>query len=252
MPIHDWTIVSPGTFHDFHCSWIVTLKNALNNGVLPAEFYAQAEQKASRIGPDVITLQTNVGNSSPSVTGACAVATAPPKVRFCAEAELKEYVQKQRTLVIRHRSGDRVVAMIEILSPSNKDHRAALRVVVKKVWAALRSGCNLLILDLLPPGPGDPHGIHGAVWARITRAHFDAPSNKPLTLAAYVSTTPFKAYVEPLAVGDLLTAMPLFLDPDCYVIVPLEETYMEAWRSVPRHIRNLLAPATDLGCKPQS
>jgi hypothetical protein len=44
MPAHDWTRVFPGTFHDFHSAWIVHLKETLNAGVLPDEFFALAEQ----------------------------------------------------------------------------------------------------------------------------------------------------------------------------------------------------------------
>jgi hypothetical protein len=35
MPVHDWTRVSAGTFHDSHCTWISQIKNRLNEGVLP-------------------------------------------------------------------------------------------------------------------------------------------------------------------------------------------------------------------------
>jgi len=41
MPMHDWTRVSAGTFHDFHCSWIAELKKTLNGGLLPPDYYAQ-------------------------------------------------------------------------------------------------------------------------------------------------------------------------------------------------------------------
>jgi hypothetical protein len=39
MPIHDWTRVGAGTFHDFHTTWIVELARAFNAGLLlaPAE-----------------------------------------------------------------------------------------------------------------------------------------------------------------------------------------------------------------------
>ena len=40
MPIHDWTRVDAGLFHDFHQSWTVALRNALNSGVLPADYFA--------------------------------------------------------------------------------------------------------------------------------------------------------------------------------------------------------------------
>jgi hypothetical protein len=39
MPIHDWSRVDAGLFHDFHQSWIVALRNGLNSG-LPAPLEA--------------------------------------------------------------------------------------------------------------------------------------------------------------------------------------------------------------------
>jgi hypothetical protein len=32
MPVHDWSRVGPGIFHDFHCAWIVEIRNVLNEG----------------------------------------------------------------------------------------------------------------------------------------------------------------------------------------------------------------------------
>ena len=43
MPIHDWTRVDSGLFHAFHQGWTVALQNALNAGVLPADYYALVE-----------------------------------------------------------------------------------------------------------------------------------------------------------------------------------------------------------------
>lgn len=43
MPIHDWTRVAAGIFHDIHHDWIFTIKHALNQGVLPPDYYALAE-----------------------------------------------------------------------------------------------------------------------------------------------------------------------------------------------------------------
>ena len=44
----------------------------------------------------------------------------------------------------------------------------------------------------------------------------------------------FAAYVEPwTVVGRPLIDMPLFLEPDIYINVPLEATYMAAYRGVP-------------------
>src|SRR3954465_10706542 len=62
MPIHDWTRVDAGIFHDFHHAWIEEVKRTLNRGVLPRDYYALAEQFAGGFGPDVLTLQGAAGN----------------------------------------------------------------------------------------------------------------------------------------------------------------------------------------------
>src|SRR5437764_15181126 len=119
MPIHDWTRVTAGTWHAFHLSWIAELQLALNGGVLPSDYYAQAEQIAGPLGPDVLTLQMPDsavdGAQDPGPNGnghGIAVRAAPPGMRFTAEAEMNDYILKRRTLVIRHTSGDRIVALL--------------------------------------------------------------------------------------------------------------------------------------------
>ena len=37
MPVHDWSLVEAGLFHDFHHAWVEELKRSLNAKVLPAE-----------------------------------------------------------------------------------------------------------------------------------------------------------------------------------------------------------------------
>lgn len=248
MPIHDWSRVGPGIFHDFHQSWITEIKRVLNSGTLPPNFYALAEQFAGDIGPDVLALERtdraeNWQSDLPDTGCALAVAAHPPKVSVTAKTELVYSTQKQQTLVIRHSSGDRIVALIEIVSAGNKSSQSALNKLLDKTSAAIQQGYHLLILDLQPPTPRDPQGIHGAIWSMLSDDRFRAPPGKPLTLAAYAAGLSTTAYVEPLAVGDFLPEMPLFLEPGLYVNVPLEPTYMSAWQSVPQRWRMELEPA---------
>jgi hypothetical protein len=246
MPIDDWTRVPDGTWHDFHLAWIAELRNALNGGVLPADYYAQAEQIAGPLGPDVLTLQTSNppsdGQATPAAEqrGAVAVAAVPPRMRLTAETVMDDYVLKRRTIVIRHVSGDRIVALLEIVSPGNKASRHALRSFVEKAVEALYRGYHLLIVDLFPPGPRDPNGIHGAIWAEVSDAPFTLPPGEPLTLAAYSAGPVKRAYIEPTAVGRELIEMPLFLEPEFYVNIPLEPTYQAAYRGLPRRWRDVL------------
>src|SRR4051794_14846055 len=219
MPIHDWMRVTAGTWHAFHLSWISEIQLVLNGGWLPPDYYAQAEQIAGPMGPDVLTLQMpegpeEFGSPDASSGGGLAVAAAPPRAWLVDEAEMSEYVLKRRTLVIRHASGDRIVALIELLSPGNKAARFALRSFVEKAVEALYRGHHLLGVDLFPPGPRDPQGIHGAIWAELSERPFAPPPGRPLTLAAYSAGPVKRAYIEPTAVGRELAEMPLFLEPE--------------------------------------
>ncbi len=242
MPIHDWTRVGDAIFHAFHCAWVPRIGEALNAGILPPDYYALPEQIAGPLGPDVLTLQTTGGNGTTyeRPQGASAVTLAPPRVRFTSTAEADEYALKQRNVVVRHSSEDRVVALIEIVSRGNKGSRHALRSFLAKATAALARGIHLLVIDLHPPGPRDPQGMHGALWAEVCDEPYVAPPDQPLTLAAYAAGRPITAYVEPVAVGQVLPDMPLFLDPTWYVNVPLETTYQPAAQGLPLRWRGVL------------
>ncbi len=242
MPVHDWTRVNAGIFHDFHLGWLAELRKVLNGGLLPPDYYALAEQFAGGLGPDVITLQqpTNELSPAPEPKGGIALATAPPQVQFRARAEPDLYAAKAKTLTIRHASNHRVVAIIEIVSPGNKNNRHGLRAFVEKSVEVLRAGVHMLIVDLFPPGPRDPQGLHKAIWDQFIDNEFCLPPDKPLTLAAYTGG-PFPEYfVEATAVAATLKDMPLFLTPEYYTLVPLEATYMAAWEAVPSFWRSVL------------
>jgi hypothetical protein len=58
----------------------------------------------------------------------------------------------------------------------------------KRSWSCIRGVLHLLFLDLHPPTPRDPAGIHGAIWEELTGQSYAAPGDKPLTLVAYESS----------------------------------------------------------------
>ena len=205
MPIHDWTRVSAGTFHGFHNAWITELARALNNGVLPSPFYAEAEQVAS-------------------------------------EAEV--YSERRNRLAIRHTSGDRLVAYIELLSSGNKASRRMMDRFLDKAYSVIDQGIHLLVVDLYPPGTLDPQGIHAATWNEIDPSTlFRFPDERHRTAVSYHALRPPTAYVEPLAVGQVIPDMPLFLDGTHYVNTPIESTYNAALSAIPQHLLQRLAEA---------
>ena len=56
-------------------------------------------------------------------------------------------------------------------------------------------------------------------------------------LVSYEIGTPDIAAFCTARVGDPLADMPLFLAPGVPILIPLEETYLEAWDDVPEVIR---------------
>jgi hypothetical protein len=122
-------------------------------------------------------------------------------------------------------------------SADRSDRCPALRDFVTKAVEFLRAGVNLLVVDILPPGPRDSQGFQKEIWDEILERPFELPAAKRLTLAACTAGLPRKAYVEPVGVGDELPDMPIFLDPQRYVPVPLDLSFEEAGRLCPREFR---------------
>jgi hypothetical protein len=243
MPIHDWKRVFDGAFHAFHHAWITQLQEALNGGLLPADYYALAEQVTKPTVPNVLTLQSRNGSDaqrSSEPIGSATTVAAPPRVRLIDRIEPEPFTRRQRSIVVRHVSDDRVVALIEILSAGNKSSTKEIQSFVTKAVNFLERGVHLLLLDLHPRTSRDPDGIYPLIWAEVGGTPMPVPADKPLTLAACDAGPPRTAYVEPVAAGDTLINMPLFLEPDRYVSVPLEATYQAAYRGVPRHLREIL------------
>jgi hypothetical protein len=249
MPLHDWTGVDAGIFHDFHVTWVPEIKGILNGGLLPEGYYALAEQHAGRSIADVLTLHASPVTPErvperpplPPATGGVALADAPPRTRRRHTVE-PAALSRRRTLAIRHVSGHRLITLIEIVSPANKDCSRHVKEFVDKAASALDLGVHLLLVDLFPPGPHDPSGMHGAILRELepSEVPHDVPANEPATLASYAAGRVVEIFVEHVALGARLPEMPLFLDPDRYVNVPLEPTYQAAYGRMPAFWREVL------------
>ena len=239
MPMHNWKRVEPGIYHDFHHEWISEIKRALNRGLLPEDYYAMAEQQAAGFGPDVFTLQDT---ARPGSGGTATLTRTQPKTTHAAETPAEFHRRQKSSIVVRHVSGDRIVAMIEIVSPGNKSSKHAFKAFVDKACELLEHRIHLLLLDPFPPGPRDPDGIHAAIWAMVEDDPFRIPPERPLTLAAYDCGLTTRAYVETIAVGEVVPDMPLFLEPEGHIVVPLEATYQAAWDTVPARWQRVIAP----------
>jgi hypothetical protein len=248
MILHDWNRVPSGLFHHFHQDWSIEITRALNRGRLPEGLSALVEQRVGPKEPDILAIerrhrtpQTNSEASGDATT------LVQPVTQIIRRTSNEIYSGRANRILIRHHLG-RIVAVIEIMSPGNKDSRAALRDFVDKTIDFLRAGIHVLVIDLFSPTPRDPVGIHKVIWDEILEEDFTFPSGKDRILASYQTSGVQTAYVEPIAVGDTLPDMPLFLGEELYVLVPLAMTYQTAWESSPEELRR----AVETGVLPQS
>src|SRR4051812_32973036 len=99
MPVHDWTRIDPGIFHSFQIGWVAAIHDVLNEGLLPEGCYALIEQHGGRRLTEILPLQAG---STPQSVGPAALV-------------------RRRSLAVRHISEHRLVALLEIVSPANKD-----------------------------------------------------------------------------------------------------------------------------------
>jgi hypothetical protein len=244
MKVHDWRLVDAGIFHHFHLTWIAHLSESLK-GILPRGYYALAEQHLGRKQGDVLALHASDPEErseapEPPEGGAVAVAEAPPKVHRTLVAPAVEK-RGQRTLTIRHISGHRIIALVEVLSPSNKSGADGAREFVQKALAALRAGIHLVVVDLFPPSKHDPQGMNAAIWEHLNAEEQFSAEGEPLTVASYAAgPATITAYLQNLAIGDPLSDMPLFLTSERYVNLPLTSTYEAAFQGMPDFWRDVL------------
>jgi hypothetical protein len=241
VPIHDWTKTYAGAFHHFHGTWLFEIARVLNEGILPKGYYALGEQVIGGAVPDVLTLEKRGAESTSAHFQGIDAPLPAPTATITALAEAPRYPPRPRVIAIRHASGDRLIALLEIVSIGNKDDAADLGSLVEKTVVALSKGIHALLLDLHPPGSMDPKGIHNLIWTELGQDPTPLPLDKPLLIASYLAEKSVKCFIEPRAVGDELPDMPLFLTSTRYVRVPLERTYRTAFASLPAHLREMLS-----------
>ena len=167
MPIHDWSHVKADIFHDFHHAWISSISNSLNSSLIPSDFYAIIEPMTNHSDLEAVTFEHRGNHEEIAAGNTVAVALRPPRARYIMQSDAERYIRRQSRVAIRSSEDDRIVALIEIVSPGNKSSKRALDIFVEKAADSLAEGYHLLTLDLHPPTPRDPHGLHGRIWDEI-------------------------------------------------------------------------------------
>jgi hypothetical protein len=128
-------------------------------------------------------------------------------------------------LVYDNREGPTLAAAVELVSPANKDRPAHREAFVSKCETYLQAGAGLLIVDVVT----DRHGsLHDALISRLapatTLAREDLYSSgyRPIERA---NEATLDIWHEPLALGQSLPIMPLWLRGGLCLPVNLAMTY---------------------------
>lgn len=217
MPLHDWMRVSREAICDFQQTWLVFLRLTLAR-VLPAGFYGNVERHHSRF----VARRASVADPHGSEAAANSLSRAS-------------------SLAVRRAGTDRLVALIELASPSNKDRPASVAAYVEKAKAALDAGVHLVHLDMLPPTPHALANLSSAIWDAADGRDYPFDPAKPFAADAFVADRVNELYANPLGLGDEWPLVPLFLDPETYIDLPLAETYEQAFAGVAPHDRERLS-----------
>src|SRR5438105_12161936 len=101
MPIHDWTRVPAGLFHDFHQSWSIRIKDALNAGRLPKGVAALVEQRSGPREADVLAIEQGRRPSSGANPQNGGVATIErPVTQIVRRSSTEIYSERANRIVV--------------------------------------------------------------------------------------------------------------------------------------------------------
>ena len=168
MPLHDWTRVDDGTYHDFYLAGCGELRTGLNRGRLPKGYtpWSAHTMDVSEWERGVPDGELPPGRRS-TISRAYSTSMRshhPTSIRdHCGDLA---YWRKGHSVTIRKSGNQVAVAMIEIVTPGNKQVPVARPIPRKRpraVSAGESTSCSLTRL----PGKGTASGgLHGAtIWA---------------------------------------------------------------------------------------
>jgi hypothetical protein len=256
MPLHDhfhnplkdycpWT--------SFHSNWAVKMVDRLNAKLRTRDYRAHTEvHLGTQIAADIGALErdrppalfdphgTN-GLNGANGGGGVAVAAevyAPPVAILSAEVAFAE-PDLFEVKVYRGGGTWTLVAAIELVGPSNKDQDETRRAFAIKCAAYLQKGVSVAVVDVVTERRANLHGDLADLLGLPAALAWESPSG--LSAVAYRTakktgkereTVRLDVWPHPLAVGQPLPTVPLWLAPGMAVPLELEATYAAACDSL--------------------
>ena len=237
MPLRDHfrsPVNDTHSWDEVHGQWPGELVRHLAT-MLPAGFRAAPRvHLGSGFEVDVGSYELDDGGPAAASGGASGTATlAALAPTLTVEADLADEDEYEVRIYDTER-GRRLVAAVELLSPANKDRPDTRDLFVTKVSALLRQDVCVSVVDLVSVRTAN---LYAELLARLGRTD---PSLGPIPPPLYAVSlrrrtlprgrTRLDAWFYPMAVGQPLPTLPVWLAPDLRVLLPLEPSYQETCR----------------------
>ena len=218
------------SWEELHGGWPMMIASALNRKLPPGYYAAPNIRLGTFGGVDIGALEPRAeGQSSapePNQKGVATAVYSPPKPAFVLAGLPGQ--DEFETFVYDVRRGRRLVAAVELVSPSNKDRPDSRGAFVAKCAELIRRRVSVAIVDVVT----DKHfNLLGELLELLDR---EDPSYSPDPSELYATVcrmsgkngdTRFAVWPYTLVVGETLPTVPLWLSDDFAVPLELEATY---------------------------
>lgn len=214
-------------WRSFHGAWAAAMARLLNQGVLPAGYYAVP--LLDRDGPieiDVATLREQ-GISEIESGGVQPTTWPAPAPTIAVEVDLAD-LDGVEVQVFADGGDPRLAAAVELLSPRNKDRPAARQAFAVKCVGYLQQGSSIVVVDTVTTRRADVTstilsllGVDMALAAMPT-ASLSAVSYRS---AKSEESQQLEVWSAPLVLGQPLPTVPLWIASDYSVPLALETSY---------------------------
>ena len=215
----------------FHSSWANAITNQLNE-VLPEGYYAIPEVPlGDQVEIDVATLERANGESG---AGPATAVWAPARPRLSAAVDFSR-VHAVEVHVFQDLGGPQLRAAIELASPANKDRPRSRLTFAAKCVGYLERGVGVVVIDTVLGRQANLHAEIAQVLEVGERLAWHSPSH--LYAVAYRRASSrgqdrVEAWPKKLTLGAELPTLPLWIDADYCLALPLEASYAAACHSL--------------------
>jgi Protein of unknown function (DUF4058) len=221
-PIRHW--------ESFHSRWATAIADALDR-TLPPRYFAEVQVRfASDVEAEVFEfgVQCFMLRADDSTGDGLTAHWAPPPSQMEVSAVFPDDVE----VPVRDKEdGERILAVIALISPGNKDRDETRRAFAAKCSTYLQRDLGLIIVDIVTDQTADLHNElvrllgHDDDLALSLESSLYAVAYHP---RYWLSRQQIEMWPKVLAVGEYLPTLPLALRGTGFVPVDLEATYTDA------------------------